>query len=510
VNVVGDCIAAGEEGCYDGDGEQHRMVGDLLDQSLAFCLQIKKPTKPGKEAFMKHKRFAFFFLAALVLLVSTAAGAYEAFVGPTGVLKWDKSKAYNGFTLFAPQGSRNIYLIDMEGNVVHKWETPYINEEYAELLPNGNLLRGAQVKEEKAVYFGGAGGLLQELSWDNKVVWEYKLNSPKGMFHHGFDRMPNGNTLLNAFEYKSWEEAIAKGRNPKTTYPKGLISHIDPEKRPTMGIWPDFIQEVDQNGKVVWEWHVWDHIGTGPDQFDINFVLPNSPTLGAVYSGPDWSHFNTVQYLPEKDQVLLCSRNFGEIYIVDRKSGKMAWRWGNPGAYGKGKLPGGYADDGDQILFGPHHPQIQANGNITILDNGTLRPSGNRSRVIEIEPTTGKIVWEFGSNGGGRASNSFYASFQGAAQKLPNGNFLVTSTMQGHMFEVTQNKEIVWDYVNPVGRRGPVCVREDYLPAFWVHRSYRYSQHHPGLKGKDLTPKEPLAPGCPVMFRVFEEAKAKK
>jgi len=443
----------------------------------------------------------------MVCFMWTAAGAYETFLGPTGVLKWDKANAYNGYTLFGPMYSKNIYLIDMEGNVVHKWETDNTTAEYAELLPNGNVLRGAEVHDRRAVYFGGSSGMVQELSWDNKVVWEYKLNSPKGVFHHAFDRMPNGNTLLIAWEQKSWEEAIAKGRKPELTYPKGIVSGMDPQKQPVQGIWPDMIQEVDKSGKVVWEWHAWDHIGTGPDQIDINFTLPMyfNPIMG----GPDWTHCNTVQYLPEKDQVMLNSRNFGEFYIIDKKTGKIVYRWGNPGAYGKGKLPGGYSDDGDQILWGPHHTQMQPNGNITIFDNGTNRPSGNRSRVIEMDPRTNKIVWEFAAQGAPVQGNSFYSSFQGAAQKLRNGNFLVTSTMEGHMFEVTPDKKIVWEFQNPIGNKGAVCTREDTQMPYWVHRSYRYAADFPGLKGKDLTPKGPLAPGCPDFRKVLEEGTAK-
>jgi hypothetical protein len=152
---------------------------------------------------------------------------------------------------------------------------------------------------------------------------------------------------------------------------------------------------------------------------------------------------------------------------------------------------------------------MQANGNITIFDNGTNRPGGNRSRVIEMDPRTNKIVWEFAAQGAPVQGNSFYSSFQGAAQKLPNGNFLVTSTMEGHMFEVTPDKKIAWEFQNPIGNKGPVCTREDTQMPFWVHRSYRYAADYPGLKGKNLSPKGPLAPGCPDFRKVLEDGTAK-
>ncbi len=90
------------------------------------------------------------------------------------------------------------------------------------------------------------------------------MNSPQGFYRHAFDRMPNGNTLVFAWEQKSWEEAVKRGRDPRLTAWQGVVSPADPEKERVHGIWPDFVREVDKNGKTVWEWHVWDHIGSGP------------------------------------------------------------------------------------------------------------------------------------------------------------------------------------------------------------------------------------------------------
>lgn len=73
--------------------------------------------------------------------------------------------------------------------------------------------------------------------------------------------------------------------------------------------------------------------------------------------------------------------------------------------------------------------------------------------MIEINPKTGEIVWQFHTSQV-RTPNSFYTPFQGSAQKLANGNYLVCSTLHGHLFEVTPEKEVVWDFVNPVSAEG--------------------------------------------------------
>ena len=42
----------------------------------------------------------------------------------------------------------------------------------------------------------------------------------------------------------------------------------------------------------------------------------------------------------------------------------------------------------------------------------------------------------------------FYSRAQGAAQRLPNGNTLITYSDSGLLFEVTPKGEIVWEYRN--------------------------------------------------------------
>jgi hypothetical protein len=445
---------------------------------------------------MKKGAMISLLVFALVLTGLTTAGAYEAMVGPTGVLKYNAEKAYDGYTLISPMiNCKTSYLIDMEGNVVHKWDTQYNPGAYGELLPNGNLLR-AGVPSDIPVSIGGVGGILQEIDWSGKVVWEYKLCTPTQVQHHCFHRMPNGNTLILAWEFKTIDEAIAKGRDPNT-----VRTNVFTRGNWIRGFWVDFVREVNKEGKTVWEWHAWDHIGKGPTKLDINYHLPMA--VGEDYPDLDWSHFNTVDYIPATDQVVLNSRNLSETYLVNHKTGAIEWRWGNPSAYGQGKAPSFY-DDGDQKMFGSHHASPLPNGNIQIFDNGSERPEGNRSAVIEVDPKTNAIVWEYHA----KDSTSFYTYRQGSAQRLPNGNVLVNSTHHGHVFEVTPKKEIVWDYVAPIRNGKPVCTIEDgdrkNAINNMVHRVYRYGKDYPGLQGKDLSKKTPLAEGCPEFFKIYK------
>jgi outer membrane protein assembly factor BamB len=438
------------------------------------------------------KMLQWYALVCLLLGLAASASAYEAITGPTGVLHYDRDKAYQGYTLFDPTvASKTTYLIDMRGNIVHTWESEYTAGLHSVLLPNGHLLRAGALPKKKELGYcgiGGSGGIIEEFDWNGKKIWEYKMfTKGKEIQHHTFCRMPNGNTMILGWETMSKKDAIKAGRNPKTI-PDGPVME---KGIPHDQFWMDFVREVDRDGKTVWEWHVKDHIGTGPDKLDINYTLPEP--MGGAYPNFDWSHFNTVNYIPETDTVVLNSRNLSEFYLVDHKTGKIQYRWGNPSAWDpKAKAPG-YWDDGSQKMFGNHCATPLDNGNILLFDNGSERPQARRSRAIEVDPKTGEIVWEFAS----RHTNSFNSHRQGAVQRLDNGNTFITSTHGGHLFEVTPDGEVVWEFVSPIVAGKTKCVvgDKDAFPTSldalgnMIHRAYRYGEDYPAFYGKTLTPR---------------------
>src|SRR5262249_16334130 len=115
-------------------------------------------------------------------------------------------------------------------------------------------------------------------------------------------------------------------------------------------------------------------------------------------SGIDWLHTNAVNYEPELDLIALSSARLSEIWIVDHSTttreaaghtggrygpgGGLLWRWGNPRNHGAGT-------EGDRRLFAQHDVQwIPAGcpgaGHLLVFDNGTLRPGGGGSAVLEL------------------------------------------------------------------------------------------------------------------------------
>ena len=93
------------------------------------------------------------------------------------------------------------------------------------------------------------------------------------------------------------------------------------------------------------------------------------------------------------------------------------------------------------------------NGNILTFDNGAYRKDQviPWSRVIEVDPAANEIVWESREE----PDSSFFSAYISGARRLPNGNTLITEGNSGRMFQVTPDKKVVWEYINPYSPEGP-------------------------------------------------------
>ena len=292
------------------------------------------------------------------------------------------------------------------------------------------------------------------------------------------------------------EEAIENGRNPDKLNDRRLCV--------------DKIIEVEPIGRyeyeIVWEWHVWDHLiqDFDPEKENYGQVAdhPELIDLNFGVSKADWTHVNSVEYDEDLDQILLCSRELDEIWIIDHsttteeaaghsggrygKGGDLLYRWGNPQTYRAG-------DEDDQQLFTPHNANwIESDcpgaGNILVYNNKNeiedeTHPSLKfYSSVIEIIPPLNfngnyyKIGASYGPNKPTWLyyreddPHDFYSYHLSSAQRLPNGNTLICEGAKGKFFEVTPEKGIVWEYTNP------------YATPNHVFRVYRYSPEYDGIK----------------------------
>jgi hypothetical protein len=436
-------------------------------------------------------------------------------------LQVNDPRALQGYTLLSPIMSKKAYLIDMQGRVVRTWTSESSGSLSCYLLENGHVLRHAKVDQQAFGDGPGAGGHIQEFTWEGDLVWDFKLANAHQLAHHDICRMPNGNVLVTIWEKKSAEEAIAAGRRPETVkgnmLPEGILE-IKPTGKTT--------------GEIVWEWHVWDHlvqdqdsskanfgdVGAHPELVDVNFgegvlasivakkeeleklkaigyIGSTSSTHKPAPARADWLHLNAISYHPELDQILVSSPEFNEIWIIDHstttaeaaghkggrygKGGDLLYRWGNPRAYRAGNVK-------DQKLFYQHNAHwipkgYPGAGHLLIFNNGQRRPGGAYSSVDEIalpvlpdgryehKPGTAygpdKPIWSYSAP----KRSEFYAQFISGADRLPNGNTIICSGPNGMIFEVTPEREIVWKYLNPIKNEmtpPPPPPPVEVLPAF--------------------------------------------
>jgi hypothetical protein len=334
------------------------------------------------------------------------------------------------------------------------------------------------------------------------------LATPKQLAHHDICKMPNGNVLLIVWEKKTASEAIAAGRRPETVGKGNML--------------PDSVIEVQPSGKtggkIVWEWHVWDHliqdhdstkanygdVAAHPELVDVNFgegvlasivakkdeldklraigyIGSTSPGTKPARIQPDWLHVNAVAYNPDFDQIMLSSPELNEIWIIDHstspaeaaghsggrsgKGGDLLYRWGNPRAYRAGTVK-------DQKLFYQHNAQWipkghPGEGHLLVFNNGKRRTGGAYSSVDEIilpvDPDgryAHKPGTAFGPDGpvwsySAPKRSDFFAEFISGTHRLPNGNTFICAGPSGTLFEVTPDKETVWKYKNPAQNQTP-------------------------------------------------------
>jgi hypothetical protein len=290
----------------------------------------------------------------------------------------------------------------------------------------------------------------------------------------------------------------------------------------------DRLIEIGPDGKVTWTWTASDHIDDFKFDPDARAAIasrqqaPGGAGSGAAKGGPgaakgaakggpagpgaakggpgaagggagfDWIHLNSATYVgPNKwfdagdrrfdpKNVIISSREASLVAIIAR-DGSIVWQMG-PDFLATPELRA------IRQVIGQHHAHLipkglPGAGNLMVFDNGGAsgygKPNGNApqgsgifarptSRVLEIDPTTMKLAWSYTGAG-------FFATNISGAQRLANGNTLITEGPSGRIFEVTSNSEIVWEYVYPVfgaakgGKQGSNSVYRAYrVPYEWI------------------------------------------
>lgn len=360
----------------------------------------------------------------------------------TGLRHHDPSRAQPGYTLYAPiAGDGEVYLIDNAGEVAHEWALPVPPGRHARLLDDGTLLYNGKLHEESPLFpIWGVyhGGVVLRAAADGTIL--ERLEHPYQ--HHDVALLANGNLALLTVEPLAPEQAATiRGGHPGSEAPGGIV-------------YGDVVVETTWSGEIVWTWRAIDHLD------------PADAVLDPHYAREHWPMANTVNEAGDGSGDLVVGfRSTSTAVRISRASGDVVWSLGAPS----------FAQQ--------HYPHLLPGGTVLAFDNGSFRDGSSvpYSRAVEIDPATGAEAWSYTDD----PPQNFYSPYMGSAQRLPNGNTLLTEGSFGRIFEVTADGEVVWEFVVPQFGSFDKGVGLDSSqgPNNSIFRAYRYGPEVLGLLG---------------------------
>jgi hypothetical protein len=322
-------------------------------------------------------------------------------------------RAWYGYNFYCSRSAGRIFLMDMNGETLHQWiykPKKGAGSDHAQLLDNGDIL--VVLKHEKLLL----------MDWNSRLLWERKLRA-----HHDLALASDGSMYVIVRDWEAYRG---------------------------MRVWFDVLLHLTEDGEELDRWHTFDRLSELKAALDPRAFLDtvlDSALGGGSDTGLkatvvkekvaddrynfDYFHLNTVGLLPDNPlgsrdhrfrpgNLLVCLRNVNQIVILEPGTYRILWSWGQG------------------VLQWPHHPTMLPNGHILVFDNGVHR---KYSRVLELDPQQEAIVWEYRAP----VPEDFFSARRGSAQRLPNGNTLVTESDRGRVFEVTADGQPVWIWLNP-------------------------------------------------------------
>jgi hypothetical protein len=215
----------------------------------------------------------------------------------------------------------------------------------------------------------------------------------------------------------------------------------------------NLLTSLSLEGRLLESYSLFEILESSSEVFKFQKVAPNKdaykPYVDLLHSNTiEWInvlHLGTKHPLYSPNHILVTIRHQDTIAIIDWEKKKAVWSWG------QGEISG------------PHDATVLENGNILVFDNGLDR---GWSRVIELDPLSEEIVWEYKA----KTPKDFYTATRGTNQRLPNQNTLITNSESGHVFEVTPEGDIVWEFYSPhlneKGERATIIRMKRYKSSF--------------------------------------------
>jgi hypothetical protein len=326
--------------------------------------------------------------------------------GQSGVTRHEPDRTDGGVTLYTPAHAAMARLINMEGEVLHEWSFPYDKVHPKRkrtkdtsfwrrtfLFENGDLL---------ALYEGLE---LIKIDKNSKLLWVAGVRA-----HNDLEVLDDGTIYV-------------------LTREAHIIEAISTE-RPVL---EDFVSILSPDGKET------DRISLIDAMRPTAQGKASSPWPMRVLKNNDLFHTNSLEVLDglleaknpafRRGNILLSMLTLDLVCVLDPETRRIVW--GEIGPYAR-----------------QHDAQVLESGVVMIFDNQGAGPE--TSRILELDPVTWEPIWSFP----GTDREPFYSETCGLAQRLKNGNTLITESDYGRAFEITRGGDVVWEFYNPE-RAGP-------------------------------------------------------
>ncbi len=446
-------LAAVHVACGKGAADTRERAGDTVPRAVAHDSDAERIAAIGSLSYVNFVPMA------------------PRDQGKRGVTALDRERVDRGYVLFVPKPRYEALLIDVNGDVVHRWasETGSLTEAQAARWPDffagWQTVSMAQNGDLFAILSRHA---VLKLDWNSRLVWMTEIPA-----HHDVAVAENGDIYLLTESVR----VVESGGRKRAVLDDGIaILRPDGSIRRRISMHDVFARSGDWSAKL--EQRIGERFRP-LDEHGLEGLLASAGDRRTRFPGPadeeraarllstgrvegderdavtmlraipgspsDLFHANTVLPLKrherglwEDGDVMVSFANWNLVAVIDMKRERIGWSWG-PGE-----------------VEGVHQPTVLENGNVLVFDNGQSR---NRSRVVEVDPGRKTIVWSYGAPG-------FLSASEGGCEGLPSGNVLITETQTARLFEITREKRIVWEYFNPI------------LDGAGIRRSGIYRAHH--------------------------------
>lgn len=327
----------------------------------------------------------------------------------SGVVRDVPGAPWPGHNLVLSAHAPEALLLDMQGNELHRWQRSFAevwperpepppsarHHRYwrrVHLLPDGSLL----------AIFENFG--LVKLDRDSKVLWTWDRKA-----HHDLAVAPDGRLFV-----------LMRSRR---RIPSMNAFHP---------VLDDSVAVLSPEGRELRRISIYDALADSP----YADWLATAREAGR----DDLFHTNSIEWLDGSQggllpafragNLLLSLHGLHAVAVLDPGAGRVVWA-----------LRGSFRYQ--------HEATLLPSGHLLLFDN---TGAGERSRVLELDPRTGELAWSYERS----EPPVFFSLCCGTAQRLPNGDTLVTETQRGRAFELDPSGKSVWEYRNPhrVGPQG--------------------------------------------------------